>query len=651
MPASALRRLHLEFHNSPLIKRIGEEVDPVLFAQRLKASFVEEVVLCAKCRHGMSYYDTRIGQRHPHMEKDVFGKLALACRNRDIRVLASYSCVWDDALAETHPDWLQRDGMGKPKRPRPSIGWASLCLNSPYTEKILLPQLGEIIKKYRIDGLWLDGVEIPNGSCHCNVCLERMKKMSYDASREDDCRRFGQITNMEFMRMLKAEIEAMNPALNVISSSGIKLGRTNLGELMDAVDLDFGTRENAGLRFAVYAGYLRTKGIAFTGRIPRFQNGWGDFGTVKSVSRLEREIGTVQACGGGCSLGDQILPSGRFQSGVYDKLEKHFSRMAALEPWLRDAASLSQVGILATPRQDEALPDGLCGMARALIGEHVQFDVLDGEDADAFSVYEAVLVPDVNGMPLPLANGLATYVEQGGKVLATGNIFDTNDESREVLETLFGTTFFETSPQSVNYIRLEGGLADGIPVEDLVVYSGHVRTNLMEDATELGKIIEPYFERSSSSYTSHRQAPPHRASRFPAIVRTKNTLYLGLSLPTLYENTGYWAYRKLIGNLLDLLLEGRAVITNLPASVMVGLNTQRRRLMLHLVERGGQSDDGELVDQVCRVGVRLGAVPARVYMASGKQPLSFVTKGDYVEVALPDRRGIHSLVVFEWGNT
>ena len=64
------RRIHLDFHNSPVLK-IGEKFDPNDFIKILQEANVDGITIFGKCTHGLCYYPTKIGKMHPGLDFDT----------------------------------------------------------------------------------------------------------------------------------------------------------------------------------------------------------------------------------------------------------------------------------------------------------------------------------------------------------------------------------------------------------------------------------------------------------------------------------------------------------------------------------------------------------------------------------------------------
>ena len=153
------RQVHIDFHNSEHITDIGTRFDPGRFVTALSAARVNSVNLFAKCHHGWSYYNTKIGERHPHLSFDLLRAQIEACKQAGIATVIYYSIGWDERAAVLHADWreIAPDGTfrcwgGKNLEPT----WKSMCLNSKYLD-YACDQIRELASTFpNADGFWFD---------------------------------------------------------------------------------------------------------------------------------------------------------------------------------------------------------------------------------------------------------------------------------------------------------------------------------------------------------------------------------------------------------------------------------------------------------------------------------------------------------------
>ncbi len=66
--AQRFRQVHLDFHTSEAISKIGAAFDPEEFAATLEKAHVNSITCFARCHHGWLYYDSQAfpERRHPH---------------------------------------------------------------------------------------------------------------------------------------------------------------------------------------------------------------------------------------------------------------------------------------------------------------------------------------------------------------------------------------------------------------------------------------------------------------------------------------------------------------------------------------------------------------------------------------------------------
>ena len=151
--------LHLDFHTPDYVESLGTCYDAERLLYEVKQQGFDSITFCAKDHHGNSYYFTNVGHRHPHLHVDMLQETVKAAHRYGLKLIAYYSVIWDEWNARQHPEWIQVDVEGNRLAAKVedfSQRWSFLCLNSPYIQEVLWPQLKEIMTEYDIDGLFLD---------------------------------------------------------------------------------------------------------------------------------------------------------------------------------------------------------------------------------------------------------------------------------------------------------------------------------------------------------------------------------------------------------------------------------------------------------------------------------------------------------------
>ena len=156
-----LRQIHMDFHTGPAIPDVGRDFDEDQFGDGLLKAGVQSVTLFAKCHHGYSYHETRVGQAHPNLTTDLLARQIAACRERGIATPVYISCAWDELACHNHPEWRVVDHLGKWITTRgtdhlQAPSWGVLDFGTGYLDYLCV-QIEEVMQLFpTVDGLFLD---------------------------------------------------------------------------------------------------------------------------------------------------------------------------------------------------------------------------------------------------------------------------------------------------------------------------------------------------------------------------------------------------------------------------------------------------------------------------------------------------------------
>ena len=185
------RQVHLDFHTSEKIEGVGDDFDPKVFAETLKEAGVDSITCFARCHHGMIYYDTdAFPNKHPHLKRNLLKEQIEACHAVGIKVPIYITVGWDEYIARTHPEWLERTTEGKPYWAGPlQAGWKTFCFNTPYVDHVE-KQTIDVLEKFGsdVDGLFFD--IIFQNPCCCTYCMEGMEQEGFDPEVEADRQKY-----------------------------------------------------------------------------------------------------------------------------------------------------------------------------------------------------------------------------------------------------------------------------------------------------------------------------------------------------------------------------------------------------------------------------------------------------------------------------
>ena len=165
------------------------------FAERLKSSNVNTVVMCVKGVWGEIYWPSEEfseAVRDRFRDFDMPAALIEECHKRGIEVHAWF-CDFPEGgklvADDRHPEWAMRNPDGDPTsaeilRGRPYGGtWMCPAQRPGYTDQYLIPMIVEFAKRYDVDAIHHDYVRYPGDLapdtyCFCDYCLENIPKFA-----------------------------------------------------------------------------------------------------------------------------------------------------------------------------------------------------------------------------------------------------------------------------------------------------------------------------------------------------------------------------------------------------------------------------------------------------------------------------------------
>ena len=216
-----------------------------------------------------------------------------------------------------------------------------------------------------------------------------------------------------------------------------------------------------------------------------------------------------------------------------------------------------------------------------------------------------------------------------------------------------GVEYLQPSEYCPDYIRLEKEISKNVPEMDFVMYERGSYVKTLSDTKVLAKIINPYFNRTFRTFTSHAQTPADKESPYPAVTKSGKIIYIYAPIFKAYFEHGYFVYKKIVENCIDTILREKFVITNAPSSE-VSLTKQGDRIVAHIVnfqpQRRGRGteyiEEGYPLREL-ELKVRTETRPRRVYLAPKKKYWSSRLIKKYTSCVVPEVL-THQMVVYEF---
>jgi hypothetical protein len=655
------RQVHLDFHTSEAIPRIGEKFSKQQFQSALKLGHVDSVTIFAKCHHGWAYFPSEENEMHPHLQFDLLGLMIEAAHEIGVNTPVYISAGLDEKLARRHPEWLMRDeqdrtnwvdGFMKP-------GYHQFCLNTPYLD-ILIRQVEEVVRKYDADGIFLDIVG--ERMCYCQYCVAELLRRGQDPRNPAAVKALGVETYARYGKRVREAVDKYKRGLPVFHNNGhIRRGRRDLADLNTHLELESLPTGGWGYdHFPLSARYASTLGMEYLGMTGKFHTSWGEFGGYKHPNALRYETALSLANGARCSVGDQLHPEGVMDDATYRLIGEAYAEVERKEPWCEGAQNVADVAVLsleAAATSEEHETAGIhtgksdAGVVRMMLEGKYLFDVIDTEAE--FTRYKIVILPDDVLIGEALKAKLEAFFASGGKVLATGRSGLNLSSDAFTLE--LGVRWVGSNEYRPDYYRpLEpiNQLGDAAYIQ----YSQGQRVEL-DGGTELGRRENPYFNREVFTFCSHQHTPNSSQYGGPGMVESKRGIYIAWSVFEDYATKGSLALKQMVFAALDRLLQDKTLQTSLPSQGIATLTHQEElnRYVNHLlyaspVKRGDGIEVIEDILPVYEVAISLrlpeGTDAKRVYLAPQSVELPFEQVGREVRYTVP-KLECHQMVVID----
>lgn len=604
VPRKPWRKIHLDYHNTEFVGRVGHGFDPDEFIATLRLGHADSIVVFAKDMHGYFYFPSKRGPVHPGLERDLLGEQVAACRQAGIAVYAYYCVTWDNTMAEEHPEWLvfRRDRSTYLPRFDETPGWTGLCLSNQDYIDVMLEDTKEILSAYEVDGLWYDMPKPIDGECFCRNCLKAIRSAGGDPFDVATQRDHKQELQVNFLRASREVVDELRPGCQIDQNNQTRLGLGERVPYVDNIDVEAPPTYGWGYGyFPVDVRYARGFGRSVCGLTGRFHQSWADFGGLKHRRQLGVELAGIVAQGAHCSVGDQPPPSGRLDNAVYEMIGEVYAEVERLQDLLDQAAPVVEAAIVVegVPMLDPGAVEGnempqegvgrigagAVGVAELLVDHRVQFDVVEaGADFDR---YRLLVVPDGAEVGAELAERLTQFAKHGGAIIALGEaaLVDGKDPWVPGL----GIKAEGRSPFVPAFLLPERGLSSRMAPYEYALYDGTLQWRVPDtDGVEVwARVGAPFFQRSPEHYTSHRQSPFSHATDFAAVVRSGRVAATSFDLAASYNHTGYWPYREIFGAILDAVLPERLVRSGAPRCAEISLTQQiadkGERWLVHVV--------------------------------------------------------------------
>ncbi|MBT2292848.1 beta-galactosidase trimerization domain-containing protein [Paenibacillus albidus] len=323
----------------------------------------------------------------------------------------------------------------------------------------------------------------------------------------------------------------------------------------------------------------------------KFHTSWGELGGYKHPNALRFEAALSLAHGAKCSIGDQLHPRGLMDEATYSLIGVAYAEVEAKEAWCSGVANVADIAVLSLEAVLEQAPGRLggpqnrnnpadIGAVRMLNESHYLYDVVDA--SANFAAYKVLLLPDDIMLWPELAAKIGKFMEQGGKVLATGRSGLKLAGDGFALD--LGVTWLGRNEYKPNYFRPDFTPGALLPAS-FVMYSEGQMVELTASGRVLGQQENPYFNRDVFTFCSHLHTPSDQHPAGPGMVATDSSIYIAWNVFSDYADNGHLILKEMVKHALGLLLPEATLQTDLPAQGIATLQHQQagNRYVNHLL--------------------------------------------------------------------
>lgn len=636
---------HFDFHATANDIEIGKYFSASTLEEFLKRTKPDFIQMDSKGHPGYSSYPTGVGYAPEQFSGDPLRQWRDVTTRLDLPLYVHYSGIWDDKAINEHPTWgrVNADGSTDPTK---------ASVRGDYLQKLMIPQIKEMISRYDIDGIWVDGDCWSTGPDYSPEIVSAFLQSSQlkEVPRAPGEPGYVQWLDYnrqlfrDYLRQYVDELHQFKPTFQVASNWAYS---SMMPEPVD-VDVDFLSGDVSGQN-CVYSAAFQARCLALQGK-PWDLMAWGfvpmDFSggihSPKSAVQLKQEAAEVLSVGGGFQVYFQQNRDASFQTTIdVEAMVDLASFCRERQPFVQGSQSVPQValwysmagwkkrnhGVYGWPSEMEGLNSLL------LDGQHVVDITMDHHLQKNLEDYPLIVVPEWDAFDAQLKKRLMDHVANGASVLVIGAA-----AVREFEPWLGVGLEGEAHSAQFNVGSAELGGVTGIR-------SQWQRATAKPGTTTVGHI---YHQRD------YRFATPYMAGSITSHGKGKiGAIYFDLAKP--YNESRHPVYNRLVDTMIKVMFPHPKLQVSGSDKIHATLMQKGGDLMVNLVNTNGPHFNGKVMgyDQIAPsspLSVRLetSRKPKQVILQPANKPLKYTYDRDSgtVTVAVP-AVAIHSILQFQ----
>jgi len=632
------------------------------------------VCIYAKGHSGRTTYQSILGTVHPNLSRDMPQMFREVADELGIKLVLYYSGLVDGIAALRHPEWamLSHDGSASvdldPSKKNldsdssynitRTFMMYSLCPLSEYFDEWVKVQLHEMVEGYNPEGVWIDG-DWP-GPCYCHRCGARFREETghvgplptpgdgSDASRA--YRAFFVRLTREWRMRLRNEIQSIKP--ECLYSSGNINSHCDSTPALDWRSGDFFSPRLTRMMQSCAMRRYTNQGVpydAYTVDTSFVHHRTERRSRTKTLQRMLQEGAGVLANGGMWGYWTYPMPNGAM-------IPSRMRQAKIAREWTREredichgTSPLDWTAILEIDQHHVIASDtSSWGACKALVELHRSPQIIDDTQLAGDMPFDLLIVPDQEALadaPDELFEKLTTWVQNGGKLLTTGNSID-----HPKMQKLLGVKLVKKAAINEGHIFLPDGEPASVhnSWDNVQPTEAEAWFPVYRSWDDLNVDMRAFPDNYPMDGVMDEENP-HDAGFPGATIRRLGKGVAAHISTRVFPH--YWAYgeapvRRWLGQMLDELQPEPLFSTDALCFVEVALRQKQDRLLVHLVNGNTGRDlacswtDDLTVDDIPPVGpieihVRCAEKPEVVALEPGEESLPFTFEAGVLRVSVP----------------
>jgi len=481
---------------------------------------------------GTAFYQSQLAPHYPGLGKrDLLAEALEAAHRNGQKVIAYVASIWGGPeMFLGHPDWAQRKANGRVTSWDEDYSSVAMCPNSPYRE-YLAKVVAEISENYEVDGFYFDEPSFQSW-CSCSYCREKFYAETHQELPVEE--RWGDPVFQKFIDWRYRQITEWRRSLydlvkqddrciffqgayplstlilKPFDVSGFKydywyparFGTDWYVPLAHAANLSHSAKIGDLVHFEPYR-HMVNDPIWIYGLAMRYGQSIGQGKQILTLNMMAQTPFDQYGLSEGeirLSISEIIANSGsplfaryypdRVDQEAWGYVYEGLREAREVEQYLYPRQSKKYAAVLVSQTSLDnfdhlgdkpAHLGSLKGFSKALLQEHVLFDIITEADLEQLVEYQVLVLPNVSCLKAESKVQIREYAAQGGGVVASYEAGMYNESGKrasgEDLSEIFGITYKPEAAQFGGfdvYMQLEEAheLPISLPMGKLIPTGG-----------------------------------------------------------------------------------------------------------------------------------------------------------------------------------